>query len=90
MKGHSMYKTSLGAIATILIMTVSLMFGIVKLEHLILKRNPNLTTNTESLEDDEVYDSSSDEFMLAFALTSNGSKNKSVYDPRYFRWILID
>ena len=85
-----MYKTSLGAISTILIMTVSLMFGLVKLEHLILKRNPDLTTNTEGLEDGEVYDSSSDEFMMAFALTSFWSNNKSVYDPRYFRWIIID
>ena len=85
-----MYKTSIGAISTILIMTVSLMFGIVKLEHLILKRNPNLTTNTEGLEESEVYDSTSDEFMLAFAVTSNESRGKSVWDPRFFRWILSD
>ena len=84
-----MYKTSLGAISTILIMTVTLMFGIVKFEHLILKRNPNLTTNKEGLEDGEVYDTTSDEFMMAFALTSNG-ESKSVYNPRYFRWVLID
>ena len=66
------------------------MFGIVKFEHLILKRNPNLTTNKEGLEDWEVYDTTSDEFMMAFAITSNGSINKSAYNPRYFRWILID
>ena len=56
-EGQRSMKTNCGAIATILMISITIMFTLVKLEHLVLKKNPSLTTNVEQLEQGERFDS---------------------------------
>ena len=65
---------------------VTFAFGLLKLEHMILHKNPNVTTNTEKVEAEDTYSLGSDELMMAFALGGEG-RERIEYDPRYVRWV---
>ena len=85
-KGHEKVKTNLGAAFSIMIMTLTLLFALVKLDQLALKKIVNITTNTESLDASHTFDTTAEEFMIAVAITS-GSFRKSI-DPSQFTWYL--
>ena len=56
MRGRTEVKTSCGACTSMVIFTLTLLFGIIKMEHLALRKNPSITTNTSPLEAGERFD----------------------------------
>ena len=62
-------------------------FGLHKLESLLTRKNPLLTTNDELVDIDEKYSLGSDDFMMAFALHSFNGDIKD-FDSRFVRWIV--
>ena len=85
MRGKTELNTSCGAIISMLIIILTLSFGLLKLEHLMERKNPLIVTNTVPLDSEEQINTGSDNFMMAFAAV--GKKNKNVKnDPRFVRW----
>ena len=68
--GQAEVKTSCGACFSLVIFTLTLLFGMLKLQHLALHKNPSITTNTIPLEAGERFDIGSGDFMMAFAVTN--------------------
>ena len=83
-RGRGEVKTVCGACTSLVIFALTLLFGIIKMEHLALRKNPIITTNTSPLEADERFDTGSDDFMMAFAVSDEKGVPKN--DTRYFRW----
>ena len=66
--GKEQVKTSIGAIASILIFFLTFAFGLIKLEHLAERKNPTINLREDEL--DELFgkfSTSYDDFMMAFA-----------------------
>ena len=63
--GRTEVRTKSGAILTIIILSLTLVFGLVKLQHLLERKNPLINTNFEPLADDAVFDNNSGDLMLA-------------------------
>ena len=63
--GRTEVRTKSGAILTIIILSLTLVFGLVKLQHLLERKNPLINTNFEPLADDAVFDISSYDLMQA-------------------------
>ena len=55
---------------SILTISVTIAFTLVQLERLAQRKNPAITTNTEGVDISEKFDTSSDDFMMAFATKS--------------------
>ena len=74
-------KTKLGASISILIGVLTAVFALIKLEHLLNRKNPSLTSYSEAIGADEFYDTQNEDFMMAFTLENwiSGAKD----DPRY-------
>ena len=68
-----------------MIFSLTLVFALLKLEHMAQRRNPDLTTNEEPVAGDQIYDTAADEFMMAFS-AANYDTGEPVSDPRYVRW----
>ena len=89
-KGSSDVKTSLGGVLSgIIIVTVNI-FAMMKFKHLIDHKNPSISTyeNENSLEVDDVFDTTHEDFALAFALT-NYMSGKPMDDPHFLRWYAV-
>lgn len=87
-QGETTIKTSLGSLASIAILLLTVMFGILKLEHLILRKNPSLTISPKDLQKDDInykYNTADKDFMMAVA-AEDMYTGKLVNDPRYIRW----
>ena len=54
--GKSWTRTLPGAISSISIVAMTFIFGLMKLEHMVLRRNPQISTNVDRLEDSVSYD----------------------------------
>ena len=80
-------NTTVGATTSILILMMTLMFALIKFDHLTHKRGPSILRNTEAIDDDVSVDFSRSDFMLAFGL-ENYTTGKPFYDPRYVKWIV--
>ena len=65
-RGQTEVKTMCGALMSFVIMFLTIMFGILKLQHLIEKKNPTINTNISPLEAGVKYNIDQDEFMMAF------------------------
>ena len=52
LRGKETIRTGTGSFCSIIIIVLTFMFGLVKLEHLIEKKNPMITANEENLEPD--------------------------------------
>ena len=87
LKGKSNINTIVGAITSILILTMTSMFALIKFDHMMQKRGPAILQNTVVIDDDAFIDISSDDFMLAFGV-ENYKTGKPMYDPRYVKWIV--
>ena len=48
LRGKSNMKTNMGATASISILLITLLFALIKFEHLVSKRNPSILTNKEA------------------------------------------
>ena len=85
MKGREKVTTSCGACASIIILTMTFAYGLVKLQHLDERKNPAISTLVSPLEDDYRFNTGSDDFMMAFSAFQEGS-HKQLNDQRYVRW----
>ena len=86
LNGETQVKSSIGSIITIIIAILMFIFALIKLEHLANRKNPDLSSIIESIDEGEIYDLNEEDFMMAFTLEhwSTGIKN----DTRYFQWVL--
>ena len=51
-----------------MVMMLTLAFGLIKLEHLLERKNPSITSNESETEADEEFSLTSDHFMMAFSV----------------------
>lgn len=87
-QGQTTIKTSMGSLASILILMLTVMFGILKLEHLVLRKNPSLIISPKDLNEDDFndkYNTAENNFMMAFA-AEDFLTGRSLGDPRYIKW----
>ena len=54
--GKAKVTTLTGAFGSIVILAMTLMFALLKLEHMINRKNPLISRNIESLDGEEIYD----------------------------------
>ena len=85
-KGKESVKTWIGAMCSVIIMTLTVAFGLLKLQHLVEKKNPALVTNTEDLGEYASFKLDDDGFMMAFSLETITNQVLD-YDTRHVRWI---
>ena len=83
--GKKTVNTSCGAIVSLLITVLSLLYAGLKLGHLAERKNPLITTNVTPLEAGERFNTGDEDFRMAFAVTDWG-RNYSKSDPRYVQW----
>ena len=81
LQGETAIKTTAGASLSILISLLTLAFAIIKLDHLLLRKNPNLNTNESALQPGESYSVQDEDLMIAFAMEQLDTGFKD--DPRY-------
>ena len=84
--GQTVVKTVTGAFVTLTMYTLMFAFTTLKLEHLIERKNPIISTNLIPLEEGTTYSTDSDEFMMAFT-AENYDTGKAISDPRFVRWL---
>ena len=84
--GQTVVKTLTGAFVTLTMYSLMLAFTSLKLEHLIIRKNPVISTNMVPLELGSKYDTDSDEFMMAFS-AENYDNGEALSDPRFVRWL---
>ena len=86
-RGKSSVKTSVGGFMTLLIFLLVLMFSIMKYQLLLMRKNPQITSNTEenAFPVDHKLNLIDTGFAMAFGLDhfTEGVKN----DPRYVKWV---
>ena len=86
--GHDKVRTRLGGCLTLLVAILSFLFAALKLQHLVVKKNPSVSVLLEeNALDSSVKHSTSDSgFQMAVGLTNwvEGTKN----DKRYFKWFM--
>ena len=56
MRGRAEVKTSCGACISMVIFILTLLFGMLKLQHLVVRKNPSIVTNKIPLEAGERFD----------------------------------
>ena len=80
-------RTAPGGIISIIVSYVTFLFGIMKIMEMFRRDHPNVMTYEDlNLEDaDTWFDTSKDDFMMAFALEDYYEGSKS--DPRYVQWV---
>ena len=85
-RGEQEVKTYFGGLISLMIMIVTAIFAMIKLQHLLSHKNPSISVFNEEIEASEENSYQiSDEFMLAFGLDSAfGLKN----DERIVKWVV--
>ena len=81
-----MVKTWAGAFLSMIILVIVLMFGILKLKFLLLRKNPTIVSNKTPLDITTTYSLGSDEFMMAF-FAENYWTGAALSDRRYVNWV---
>ena len=79
-------NTKLGAICSIMIITLTFLFGLVKLKHLADKKNPLISTTQDKLDEQESLNTASADLLMAFTIENRDGKTID-YDPAFVRWI---
>ena len=83
-------RTFFGGIISAMIISVTVLFSFLKLQHLLSKHNPTVNTfeekNVFGIAD--VYrPESSEEFMIAFVVTSVNDPDTVKHDPHFVKWL---
>ena len=87
LRGERRVNTAVGSMVSILVFTTTLLFGLLKLQHLIEKKNPTIMVVNSPLNANETFDTGSNDFMMAFAVSDfNELSDKMLSNPRYVRW----
>ena len=84
--GEDDVKTVTGGLLSLIIMMLTGIFGILKMQHLLERMHPEIHNNTVPLSFDDDYSLESDDFMVAFALKDKHSDLLKL-DSRYVKWI---
>ena len=69
---------------TIALLTIT--FGLVKLQHLLQRKDPIIVSNINPLEVGQKYELAQEEFMTAYA-AENYDTGAGISDPRFVRWV---
>ena len=85
--GHSKVRTVAGSCASIMIFALTLVFGLLKLQHLLLRKNPLINTNIMPLPMLTTYDTNQAKFKMAVSAESYDT-GAGISDPRYVRWVV--
>ena len=69
-EGSSTLNTNTGGVLTVLILTITFVFSIVKFSHLISRQNPTVNTymDREVFSPEDHFNMVDEEFMVAFSL----------------------
>ena len=83
MNGRSSIQTFTGACISILMMILSTLFAILKLQFLLMRKKPNVVEYVEASAFDytEIYNVAENEFMMAISVERFGTGARM--DPRY-------
>ena len=84
-RGQTVIKSSIGACLSIITVALTFSFGLLKLEHLVLSKNPLINTYKEPVEEDEHYQLPNKNFMVAFG--AEKLDGTPLNDPRYIKWV---
>ena len=83
-------KTCFGGLVSIGVIFVTFLFAMVKLEHLMDRKNPNIAQYLLPIEEGDSFDMTSDQFQMAFAIenfNTDTSVTKTVAnDARFVQW----
>ena len=66
--GKTKVNTWMGAVCSIIIFILTSAFGLLKLQHLVTRRNPAMSEATEQVDADATFSLDSEEFTMAFAI----------------------
>ena len=86
-KGNEKVNTRIGGIATLIIFAVVVAFGGLKLDHLLARKNPNLSSYTKDLDVDETLNLSERKFRMAFSIEPYYAPYEIKNDPDFVRWV---
>lgn len=88
--GKTTVQSNTGGLVSISILSVTLLFALLKLEDLLTKHNPLVSTFVEkdAYDPSNKFDTGYDDFIMAFALISAASM-EPYNDPRYFKWLAV-
>ena len=82
--GDQSTKTWAGSLSSILVLSLTCIFGLLKLEHMAARKNPLLNTNIDKIDEGINYQMNQEKFMMAFSV--NTIKSGYFSDPKYLRW----
>ena len=86
-KGEKTVRTKAGGCLSFIVITITFLFAVLKLQHMLLKRNPTVTQLTETGgTNDEIFDLKEEGFMMAFALEDYASRSPRG-DLRFLKWV---
>ena len=85
LNGKTQVKTWAGATASMLILALTFIFGLFKLEQLALRKNATINTFKDHQDEGAEYDTGSEDFMMAFSAVGFIS-GEAIHDPRLVRW----
>ena len=87
-KGEEQVKTSAGGLLSFLIMCVTFVFALLKIQHLINFKKPSIASFYQDLDvgPENAFNLGSDGFMIAFGIETyiDGLRN----NPRFLKWIV--
>ena len=85
--GQQQVDSNTGGLVSISILFMVLTFALLKLEELISKSNPTISSSTQedAFHTQYGFDTGASDFMMAFALVDSSS-NQPYSDPRYYKW----
>ena len=80
LKGKETIRTLTGSILSLVLRSIMVIFGLLKLNHLLSRHNPTINTFLEedAFEDGANFDTAKNDFNLAFALTQVTGKQKPI------------
>ena len=70
LKGENQIRTCCGGFVSIIMVTATLLFGLLKIKHLLSRQNPAVTSFIDegALSSEDKFDFGENDYMLAFAL----------------------
>ena len=84
--GKTEVRTLTGGVISLSIVMLTILFGLLKLQHMLERKNPLISTNDVPSELSDEYDLEAEEFMMAFGLEDkNGTMLLHDYDQ--IKWV---
>ena len=84
-QGKTSVNTKTGAMVSFIVIFLTLAYSLLKMQHMIVRKNPSITVRNGKLDHETTLNLGSDEFMMAFALEDFKAKPIKL-DDRYVRW----